>query len=154
MQRERDETIDEQLSVADPSLWKEDGGPSLAEKMMKCDPKEPNALVGPRFRPADNTRATGWAQVRARIGGQIGEPGSEPEIPMLYVTEDCTDWRRTVPALQHDKNRLEDVDTDGEDHAGDDTRYACMARPVSRVPKPRSHSGPKPFSLEWVMQQR
>lgn len=152
--RERDETVDEQLSVADPSLWKEDGGPSLAERMIKCDPKQPDALVGPRFQPADNSRAAGWAQVRMRIGGQIGEPGSEPEVPMMYVTEDCTDWRRTVPALQHDKNRLEDVDTEGEDHAGDDTRYACMARPISRVTKKRSASGPKPFSLEWVMAQR
>jgi hypothetical protein len=154
MQRERDEKIDEQLSVADPSLWKEDGGPSLAEKMLKCDPKQPNVMVGPRFQPADNTRATGWSQVRARIGGPIGEPGSDPEVPMLYVTEDCLDWKRTVPAMQHDKNRLEDVDSDGEDHAGDETRYACMARPISRVIKPRSLKGPKPFTLEWVMAQK
>jgi hypothetical protein len=31
--------------------------------------------------------------------------------------------------LQHDAANAEDVDTDGEDHAPDETRYACMARP-------------------------
>jgi hypothetical protein len=141
--REAGEAVDEQLSVADPSMWKEDGGPSIAERMIKALPN----LGGPRFRPADNSRVPGWQQVRARINGEDGRP-------WLYVTGNCLDWRRTVPALQHDKNRIEDVDTDGEDHAGDDTRYACMARPISRVPKPRQLSGPKPFTLDWVMSQK
>lgn len=141
--RESGEKIDEQLSVADPSMWKEDGGPSIAERMVLALPDH----GGPRFRPADNTRVSGWQQVRARINGEDGRP-------WLYVTADCLDWRRTVPAAQHDKNRIEDIDTEGEDHAADDTRYACMARPVSRVPKPRALSGPKPFTLDWVMSQK
>src|SRR5690349_6501068 len=36
--------------------------------------------------------------------------------PMLYVFSTCADFIRTVPALQHDPDRPEDVDTDGEDH--------------------------------------
>jgi hypothetical protein len=150
LEREAGEHIDESLSVADPSLWKEDGGPSNAERMLKCDPKRPGEVVGPRFKPADNTRTTGWQQMYARLEWQDVDDGE----PMLYVTEGCRDWWRTVPALQHDENRLEDVDSRMEDHAGDDTRYACMARPVSRVPKPREISGPKPWSLDWLMQQK
>lgn len=146
-QREQSETVDEQLSVADPSMWKEDGGPSIAERMVKAIQNADGTAGGPRFRPADNTRIAGWQQVRARING-------DGERPALYVTDNCLDWKRTFPACQHDKDRVEDVDTDGEDHAADDTRYACMARPYSRVPKPRSLSGPKPYSLEWVMAQR
>jgi hypothetical protein len=46
--------------------------------------------------------------------------------------ECCRDSIRTLPALQHDANNIEDVDTDGEDHAADDIRYACMSRPYSR----------------------
>lgn len=153
-ERERDDIIDESLSVADPSIWKEDGGESIAEKMLKCDPKRPGDLVGPRWRPADNTRINGWAQMRSRIGGLIGGPNSIPEQPMLYVTEDCLDWRRTVPAMQHDRNRIEDIDTDGEDHVADETRYACMARPVSRVVRPRTLSGPKPWTMDWLMAQK
>lgn len=148
-EREQGEKVDETLSVADPSMWKEDGGPSNAERMLRCDPKDPTANVGPRFKPADNTRTVGWQQLYSRLEWEDVDDGE----PMLYVTEDCPDWWRTVPALQHDELKREDVDTHMEDHAGDDTRYAGMARPVSRVPKPRAPSGPKPWTLEWVMQQ-
>jgi hypothetical protein len=150
MQREAGEKVDETLSVADPSMWKEDGGPSFAERMQKCDPKQPDALVGPRFRPADNSRVQGWQQMYTRLAWEEVDDGE----PMLYVTEDCPHWWRTVPALQHDEKKMEDIDSDMEDHDGDATRYLCQSRPVSRVPKPRAPSGPKPFSLEWVMQQR
>jgi len=149
--REAGETVDETLSVADPAMWKEDGGPSIAEKMLRCDPKQPLANVGPRFRSADNTRIVGWQQVHARLTFE----GMENEEPMIFITEDCFDWWRTVPALMHDPAKPEDIDTRMEDHAGDDTRYACQSRPVSRVPKPRQlAAGPKPFTLDWVMQQR
>lgn len=150
-EREAGEKIDENLSVADPSMWKEDGGPSFAERMLKCDPKRPSEFVGPRFRPADNSRVQGWQQMYDRMKWQEVDHGE----PMLFVVETCTDWWRTVPALMHDENKLEDVDSRMEDHAGDDSRYACMGRPVSRVPKPRQlANGPKPFTLEWVMQQK
>ncbi|MEQ1955843.1 hypothetical protein [Mesorhizobium sp. CN2-181] len=36
---------------------------------------------------------------------------------------------RTLPMLQHDAHNVEDVDTDGEDHAADSARYATMSRP-------------------------
>ncbi|XUM21046.1 hypothetical protein ACRAVF_27165 [Bradyrhizobium oligotrophicum S58] len=49
--------------------------------------------------------------------------------PMLYVFSTCTDFIRTVPVLQHDQSRAEDLDTDAEDHAADDGRYACASRP-------------------------
>jgi hypothetical protein len=71
---------------------------------------------------------------------------------MLFVTEDCVDWWRTVPALQHDELKREDIDTKMEDHAGDDCRYGCMARPVSRVKRAKA-PGLKPWSLDWVIQQ-
>lgn len=150
MDREAGEKIDESMSVADPAMWKEDGGPSIAERILKCDPKQPSEYVGPRFRPADNSRVPGWQQMYDRLKYQEMDHGQ----PMLYVVETCHDWWRTVPSLMHDDGRPEDLDSRMEDHAGDDTRYACMARPVSRVSKPRTPSGPKPFTLEWVMAQR
>ena len=59
---------------------------------------------------------------------------------MLYVFSTCTHLIRTLPALQHDADRPEDVDTDGEDHAPDALRYGCMARPYVR-PLPSSEPG-------------
>jgi hypothetical protein len=144
LERSKGETIDWQQSVADPSMWKEDGGPSLIERMVsyrpdKWRPGDPTI----NFAPADNTRITGWQQMRARLGG---------DEPMLFICANCLDWLRTVPVLQHDARKPEDVDTDAEDHAGDDTRYACMARPMSRVAK-KKDTGPAPWTLAWVIQQ-
>jgi hypothetical protein len=153
--REAGEVVDESLSVADPAIWAEHGGPSIAEQMLKCDPKNPAVLAGPRFKPADNTRIDrqtqlGWVHMYARLGWL----DNEDEQPMLFVMDNCSDWWRTVPALQHDEKRPEDIDSDMEDHAADDTRYMCTARPISRVPKPRQLSGPKPFTLDWVLSQK
>lgn len=140
--REAGETINEQMSPAGTDLWKVEGGPSFAERMQKIDEG-----TGPRFSRPDTNRVSGWNQLRGRLNGEEG-------VPMLYVTEDCRDFLRTVPALQNDPNKLEDVDTSAEDHIGDETRYMCMARPWSTVKQPRAPTGPAPFSLEWVMAQK
>jgi hypothetical protein len=111
-------------AVADPAIHTADGGPSIAERMFN---------EGLRWRRADNARVArggamgGWDQMRARITGDDDGPG-------LVVFSTCRDFIRTVPVLQHDQNRPEDLDTDGEDHVGDETRYACMSRPyIKRV---------------------
>lgn len=114
--RDGGEKID--YRVADPACWKVDGGPSHAEIMAKH---------GVIFRPADNSRISGWTQLRDRLLGEEGEP-------MLHVFDTCHDFIRTVPALQHDDKNLEDVDSDGEDHDGDAARYACLSRPWTRKP--------------------
>ena len=105
--------------VLDPSAFTADGGPSIAERMFKR---------GVHFRRAVNARVSqrgamgGWDQVRSRL---IGEDGR----PMIYFFSTCRDSIRTLPALQHDRDKPEDVDTESEDHAPDSIRYACMSRP-------------------------
>ena len=118
--------------VLDPSAFKHDGGPSIAERMYTATGGRIN------FRPADNTRVAqrgaigGWDQVRARL---VGDGDGDP---MLVVFSTCADTIRTLPVLQHDVNRPEDLDTDAEDHAADDVRYGCMSRPwTATKPKTR-----------------
>jgi len=53
---------------------------------------------------------------------------------MIYFGDDCEDSIRTIPTLQHDETDTEDLDTDGEDHAADETRYAVMSRPWNPAP--------------------
>jgi hypothetical protein len=126
--------------VLDPAAFSSDGGKSIAERMMEA----PNKLI---FRRADNKRVPqhgamgGWDQVRARLVGtcerfENSQVDWESGRPMIFFFSTCLDTIRTVPALQHDKSRPEDVDTDSEDHAGDDIRYACMSRPYTRPDKP------------------
>jgi hypothetical protein len=61
---------------------------------------------------------------------------------MLFVFSTCRDFIRTVPVLQHDPNRPEDLDTEAEDHVADEARYACMSRPW--IPTPARRSGDPP----------
>ena len=63
---------------------------------------------------------------------------------MLYFANSCVDSIRTIPTLQHDEINSEDVDTDGEDHPYDETRYAIMSRPwVPRTAAPKVLTFPK-----------
>ena len=103
-------------SVGDPAMFQEDGGPSIAEEFNK---------QGVYLQPADNSRIAGWNELRARLKG-------EDDKPLIYVFSTCRDTIRTLPAIQHDEKRPEDVDSDGEDHAPDEIRYACMSRPWFR----------------------
>ena len=111
--------------VLDPAAFAEDGGPSIAERIFRGSGSKVS------FRRADNARVArlgamgGWDQMRSRLLGQDGRP-------MIYFFDTCRDSIRTIPALQHDPHRIEDVNTDMEDHAGDSVRYACMSRPFSR----------------------
>lgn len=117
-ERSEGETI--AYSVADPAIFAEDGGPSIAERM------------GIGWRPADNKRIGrngamgGWDMMRQRLTGDDGRP-------MLYCFSTCVDSIRTIPTLQHDPKRPEDLDTSAEDHAADEWRYACMSRPWLRT---------------------
>jgi hypothetical protein len=107
--------------VLDPAAFSSDGGPSIAERIMNAS--------GVVFQRADNKRVSGrgalggWDQMRARLRGD--EDGN----PMLFFFSTCVHSIRTIPALQHDEDRPEDLDTTSEDHAADETRYACMSRP-------------------------
>lgn len=55
----------------------------------------------------------------------------EHGFPMFYVFKNCRNFIRTIPMLQYDEHKPEDLDTDGEDHIADAFRYMCMARPIA-----------------------
>jgi len=65
---------------------------------------------------------------------------------MLVCFSTCVDSIRTIPVLQHDPDRPEDLDTDAEDHAADDWRYGCMSRPY--VPTPAKPQKPTELIYE------
>ena len=118
LNREAGERI--RYGVADPAIFIRDGGMSIAETM---------AIVGCGWRRADNRRQSGWEVMRQRLLGKEGHP-------MLFFLDCCEDTIRTIPTLQHDEHDMEDLDTEGEDHAADETRYAIMSRPHILTPRP------------------
>ncbi len=101
--------------VADPAIFKEDGGPPIAEAGYR---------YGIYFEPGDNRRIAGWDQVRYRL--QFDEYGR----PRMQFFNNCKDTIRTLPLLMHDQTNGEDINTKLEDHPADEIRYGAMSRPI------------------------
>jgi hypothetical protein len=110
-------SVPRQLSSiqADPSMWirKSTEGISTADEY---------AQAGVMLTPANNDRINGWQTVRSYLADlPDGKPG-------LQIFSNCYDLIRTIPDQQHAKTgNVEDMDTNLEDHAADEMRYALAS---------------------------
>ena len=89
------------------------------------------AKLGLRLQPANMERVNGWAEILQRLGDVEGGV-----VPRLFIHQRCGRLVETLPALQHDPNRPEDVlkvDADedgiGGDDAADALRYLLATKP-------------------------
>ena len=104
---------------ADPSIFAAENGVCIANDMAM----PPGSI---RWEPADasaGSRKTGWERMRKMIKAATVYPMEEPG---LFVFNTCRQFIRTVPCLPRDMKDPDDVDTEAEDHIGDETRYRCM----------------------------
>lgn len=113
------------LGIADPAIWNKTGSEdgSIADMMQQC---------GVYFEKGNHDRLAGKMQLHYRLA--MDDEG----LPMLYVFENCRNTIRTLPLLQYDPLRPEDVDTKQEDHIYDSIKYFLMANPIP----PRKHVKP------------
>lgn len=102
--------------IADPAIWDAETGESIADTAAKHQVY---------FTQGDNKRLAGWMQVHYRMA--FDENG----YPMMYIFNNCKAFIRTIPLLQYDEHKVEDLDTDGEDHVADEVRYFLMNRPIA-----------------------
>ena len=115
------------VGIADPAIWDAETGESIADVAAKHQVF---------FTPGDNKRIPGWMQIHYRLA--FDDSG----FPMMYVFNNCKAFIRTMPLLQYDEHKPEDLDTDGEDHVADEVRYFCMSRPI----KPRAAAVPDKYN--------
>lgn len=115
------------IGIADPAIWNAETGKSIADVA---------AEHGVYFTKGDHERIAGWMQVHYRLA--FDENG----FPMMYIFNSCKAFIRTIPLLQYDEHKVEDLDTDGEDHVADEVRYFLMSRPI----KPRKAALPDEYS--------
>lgn len=101
--------------IADPAVFSSDTGKSIAETFSG---------KGVYFDRADNSRLSGWQQMRERL--KFDKDGA----PKLYFFHNNKHAIRTLPKLMHDTHKVEDLDTTQEDHIADEIRYFCMSRPI------------------------
>lgn len=104
------------MGVADPSIWDGSKGISVAEDAEKC---------GIYFERGNNERIAGWMQLRERL--KFDADGHA----MMYIFSNCANTIRTIPLMMFDEHKVEDLDTDLEDHIADSIRYFCMMRPIA-----------------------
>lgn len=120
-EREANEIID--YRVADTEMWAQRGVASVMSYFQDA------GLV---YRKAIKDRRRNYQEVICRLAGnaKFTENGIIEEDPMLFVTENCTHFWRTVPALV-----LDPTDPDKgpgprqEDHVYDELAYACRSMP-------------------------
>lgn len=90
--------------VADPAIWdgsKDGNGISAADEADKH---------GIWLEKGNNSRIQGWMQVRERL--KFDQNG----FARLYIFNTCKDMIRTIPLQMFDDVKVEDLDSDIEDH--------------------------------------
>ena len=129
------------IGIADPSIFDESRGSDgcIAAILER---------QGIYFEGGDNERIAGKMQIHHRLA--FDERG----IPMMYIFKNCRDFIRTIPALTYDLNRVEDINTDGEDHIYDETRYMCMYKPITSNRAAKKQSAPAFDPLELFERPR
>ena len=115
------------IGIADPAIWDAETGESIADTAAKHQVF---------FSKGDHARIPGWMQCHYRLA--FDENG----YPMYYVFNTCTHFIRTIPLLLYDEHKVEDIDTDGEDHIADMWRYVLMSRPI----QPRAKAAEDPYN--------
>lgn len=75
--------------------------------------------------PSPKDRLAGWNFVHSYLRWQQRDETGEMNMitPKLTISRVCQYTIKTIPSLIYDKNKPEDLDTDGEDHAADALSY-------------------------------
>lgn len=120
--------LEEKISywTADPSIWaKKDSPLSGAEEMQQTYKDQTGKTLV--LLQGNNDRIQGWNRIRELLKPRIRNDKVEAG---LRVFENCINFIRTFPGLVYDAIKVEDLDSDGEDHPADAVRYGVMTKPV------------------------
>jgi len=104
---------------ADNSINDGEIGNTVADEMKRY------GVVWERSDKSPGSRVAGLNKLREMLESATQFP---METPGLFVFNNCSHFIRTVPVLPRDTRRIDDVDTEAEDHVYDETRYRIMKR--------------------------
>ena len=127
---EPQETIE--YAAFDPSLWSKEPAASLpltgAEIIMQSYKEQAKRSLN--MIRGNHERIAGWGQVREYLKPFYK---NEQLTSRLQIFSTCGELIRTLPSLVYSETRVEDCNSDGEDHAADSIRYLIMSRPTPRM---------------------
>lgn len=121
----------------DPSLEGKSGESGQIGSQLLGEALRENGITAGLI-PANNNRKYGWGVMREYLRPRLAADGGQTAGIVWFET--CVNAIRTISEQIYDAVRLEDLDSDGEDHAADSTRYGLVTmrtRPSDPERKPR-----------------
>lgn len=124
---------------ADNSIWDVENGNSIAADMANRVKVKGSTYSGVNWMRSDKSagsRKAGWEKMRKYLknaqrqyikdarGNNVPVPR---EKPGLFVFNTCKMFIDLVPVLPRSETDPDDVDTDSEDHIGDEVRYKLLS---------------------------
>lgn len=107
---------------ADPTIFDEKGSDKSIYREMQEGAESVGAYLS--MGEAETARVTGWQRMFNMLNNVIEPKPDGPQL--LFVKGACPHLERTIGTCPRDQKKIEDLDTKGEDHALDATRYAVM----------------------------
>jgi len=122
-------------NVFDPAIWAKKGessdelsGAEIMEQTYYNILKKRIHLVR-----GNNDRIIGWNIMREYLKPYLDQTGKL--TAKLQIFETCPMIIETLPSLIYDEHRLEDLNTNSNDHGADAIRYGLMTRPEPSATK-------------------
>lgn len=120
-----------QFSVADAAIFARTG---MIDKGGAETIASTFARNGIMFIPSSKKRVDGWALMHQYLRWTENQP------PRMIYFNTCYDSIRTIPSLVYDRHKVEDLDTNGEDHAADCDRYLLQKIQEQRTAPPMTEA--------------
>jgi len=109
------------IGPADMQIWEVRDGQSIASELAKYGCRWTKAYKG------SGSRVAGWSLIRQMLGAAKRK---DPERPHLYFFDNAVHHIRTLPLMQRNPKKPEDIDSSQEDHAMDSLRYLLTRKMV------------------------
>lgn len=123
---------------ADNSIWDVEDGNSIAASMAKPVKVLRTVYKGVqwlRSNKSPGSRVAGWERCRQFLSNALRQKIKRPdgtfvpvprEKPGMFIFNTCVHTIELFPILPRDEDKPDDVDTDSEDHIGDEIRYKVL----------------------------
>lgn len=123
---------------ADNSIWDAMNGNSIAADMARSVKLPTGVYKGVSWTRSDKSpgsRKRGWEKIRKYLKAAhaqyiLDKEGKRVRVPRekpgLFIFNTCRMFIDLVPVLPRDEKDPDDVDTDAEDHIGDEVRYKLL----------------------------
>lgn len=129
---------------ADNSIWNVENGNSIAadmEKPVRLNGRQYNGIQWLRSDKSPGSRIAGWERIRRYLDGAKQKYVPDPRDPNktiavprrdpgLFAFKTCRCFMDLFPNLPRDEDNPDDVDTESEDHIGDEVRYRVLASSI------------------------